>query len=91
MIEGTKGLNQGISLPEKVKMRIPECEWMHNPDAWNPEQFFKETSDYLYDVYGIGSAQERHLLACLTVIHCYQELIDQIKYCFLARYCSVFF
>ena len=65
-IQGTKGVNQGISLPEKVKMRIPECEWMHNPNAWNPEQFFKETSDYLYDVYGIGSSQERHLLAWLT-------------------------
>lgn len=66
IVNGTKGMNQGITLPDKIKQRIPECEWMDNPDAWDKKKFYEETSQYLFDVYGIGSKQERHLLTMLT-------------------------
>ena len=66
IVKGTKGENMGIPLPENVKNRIPESEWMDNPDAWNKKRFYNETSEFLYSVYGIGSDQERHALTMLT-------------------------
>jgi len=65
-VHGTKGENQGILLPEKVRARIPEAEWMDNPNDWSKAQFVQQTSDYLYQVYGIGSEQDRHVLAMLA-------------------------
>mgnify|MGYP000932115070 CR=1 FL=1 len=66
LIHGTKGEKMGTLLPESVKRRIPESEWMDNPEAWSKKRFYDETSEYLYDVYGIGSDQERHVLTMLT-------------------------
>lgn len=66
IVNGTKGMNQGMTLPEKVKQRIPECEWMDDPDAWDRKKFYNETAEYLFEVYGIGSKQERHTLTMLT-------------------------
>ena len=66
IVKGTKGENMGIPLPENVKNRIPESEWMDNPDAWNKKRFYNETSEFMYSVYGIGSDQERHALTMLT-------------------------
>ena len=56
-IHGTKGMNAGIMLPEKIKLRIPFAEWANQPELFNRERFVKETADYLFDVYGIGSGQ----------------------------------
>lgn len=66
MIKGTKGENMGIPLPSNVRERIPESEWMDNPEAWDKKRFYKETSEFLYNVYGIGSDQERHTLTMLA-------------------------
>jgi phage terminase small subunit len=66
LIHGTKGEKMGTLLPETVKKRIPKSEWMDNPEAWSKERFYNETADYLFEVYGIGSDQERHTLTMLT-------------------------
>jgi len=66
-------------LPESIKERIPEAEWVANPDSWSKSKFIEETSEFLYQVYGIGSAQDRHSLAMLadqidTYIQCNKAL-----------------
>jgi phage terminase small subunit len=66
LIHGTKGEKMGTLLPESIKKRIPQSEWMDNPEAWNKQRFYNETSEYLFEVYGIGSEQERHVLTMLT-------------------------
>jgi phage terminase small subunit len=66
LIHGTKGEKMGTLLPESIKKRIPQSEWMDNPEAWNKQRFYNETSEYLFEVYGIGSDQERHVLTMLT-------------------------
>ena len=58
--------HSAIALPESVKKRIPEAEWMSNPLSWNKTTFVNETANYLYDVYGIGSDQDKHTLAMLA-------------------------
>ena len=66
LVHGTKPEHSAIALPESVKKRIPEAEWMSNPDCWDKATFVQETSAYLYDVYGIGSNQDKHTLAMLA-------------------------
>ena len=66
LVHGTKPEHSAMPLPESVKKRIPEAEWMSNPSCWNKATFGQETSDYLYDVYGIGSNQDKHTLAMLA-------------------------
>ena len=66
IIDGTKGVNQGQLLPEKIKQRIPKADWLDNPDSWDMDVFVKETSDFLYEVYGIGCDQDKHSLALLA-------------------------
>lgn len=66
LLRGTKGQDQGLVLPEKLRTRIPFAEWASDPDAFDRETFVRETADYLFDVYGIGSAQDRHTLAMLA-------------------------
>ena len=66
LVHGTKPEHQAITLPESVKKRIPEAEWMTNPTRWDKATFVAETADYLFDVYGIGSNQDKHTLAMLA-------------------------
>jgi hypothetical protein len=66
LVHGTKGENQGIPLPESVKQRIPFAEWLDRPDQFDKKKFIEETSDFLFDVYGIGSDQDKHSLAMLA-------------------------
>lgn len=65
-MHGSKGLNTGVMLPEKIKKRIPFAEWLSNPQEFSKEKFIKETANYLHEVYGIGSDQDRHTLAMLA-------------------------
>ena len=65
-VHGSKGKNPGIMLPEKIKSRIPFAEWADNPDLFSRKKFVEETANYLFDVYGIGSMQDRHTLAMLA-------------------------
>ena len=67
LVDGTvprKGMPSAI--PEKLKKRIPKAEWVDNPAAWDKDQFIKETSEFLYEVYGIGNDQDKHTLGMLA-------------------------
>ena len=75
--KGTKGVNAGILLPESLKNRIPFAEWGDNPDLFNKKEFVSQTSQYLYDVYGIGTDQDRHTLMMLA--NQMQTYVDAIK------------
>lgn len=66
LVKGTKGQNQGIKLPEQVKKRIPIAYWSANPNEFSKERFVKETADYLFDAYGIGTEQDQHTLWMLA-------------------------
>ena len=67
IVDGTKSRRgDPVLLPQSIKKRIPKAEWLDNPDAWNKDQFIQETADFLFDVYGIGSDQDKHTLAMLA-------------------------
>jgi P27 family predicted phage terminase small subunit len=67
LVEGTKSRrNNATLLPDHLKKRIPYAEWMLDPSTWDKKKFVEETAEYLFEVYGIGSDQDRHLLAMLA-------------------------
>ena len=74
LIDGTKGVNQGQLLPTSIKKRIPKADWLDNPDLWDESNFIKETSEFLYQVYGIGSDQDKHSISMLA-----DTLSDYVK------------
>ncbi|CAB4133794.1 Putative phage terminase, small subunit, P27 family [uncultured Caudovirales phage] len=81
VVKGTTGMNQGQLMPDELRRRTPAAYWLDNPKLWDKRKFIKETSDFLYDMYGIGSEQEQHLISMLalqieTFIKC-QEIIDK--------------
>ena len=67
IVHGTKAAHQAKSLPESVRTRVPKAAWLDNPDAWDRDEFIRETSDFLWDTYGIGSNQDKHILAALAM------------------------
>lgn len=67
IVHGTKSEHKGKPLPEKVRQRVPKADWLDNPDAWDRNTFIQETSDFLWDTYGIGSNQDKHILAALAM------------------------
>jgi len=80
IVHGTKGENQGIVLPEKLKQYIPVAHWLKNPDSWDQEKFIETTSKYLFDLYGIGSEQDQHVLGMLADhMTTYIECVKGIK------------
>jgi P27 family predicted phage terminase small subunit len=67
IVDGTKSrAGESASIPSELKKRIPEAEWMENPDAWDKRKFIHETSEFLFSVYGIGNDQDKHTLAMLA-------------------------
>ena len=79
LIDGTKPRGKSTAnvatIPERLKQRIPEAEWLDNPSAWDRKKFITETSAYLFEMYGIGTNQDKHSLAMLadqieTYVHC---------------------
>ena len=68
IVEGTKPRNgpMPVAMPDNLKKRIPQAEWMDNPSAWDKGKFIEETSNFLYEVYGIGNDQDKHTLAMLA-------------------------
>lgn len=66
LVHGTKAGHKAKPLPDKVKARVPKADWLDNPDVWDRNKFVKETSDFLWDTYGIGSDQDKHVLAALA-------------------------
>jgi P27 family predicted phage terminase small subunit len=65
-MHGSKGMNAGIMIPDKIKKRIPFAEWVSNPAGFSKQRFVEETAQYLFEVYGIGTDQDRHTLAMLA-------------------------
>jgi P27 family predicted phage terminase small subunit len=51
---------------QKIKSRVPQADWLENPDAWNASKFIKETADFMFEIYGIDADQDKHLLAMLA-------------------------
>jgi len=68
VVRGTlaRARNVSVALPEKVKERIPFAEWASDAQAFTRERFVAETSQYLHDIYGIGTAHDRHVLMLLA-------------------------
>lgn len=66
LVHGTKQTHGAVPLPEKVRQRVPKADWLDNPDKWNREAFIQETSEFLWNTYGIGSDQDKHVLAALA-------------------------
>jgi len=66
IVQGTKGVNQGVLIPESLRKRIPPAEWLDNPQAWSKQKFILETSDFLYLTYGIGNDQDKHTITMLA-------------------------
>lgn len=67
IVSGTKSAHGAKPLPESVRQRVPKADWLDNPDAWDRDAFVRETSDFLWDTYGIGSNQDKHILAALAM------------------------
>ena len=65
-VHGSKGMNAGIMIPDKLKARIPFAEWASQPELFSKQRFVDETAKYLFDVYGIGTEQDRHTLMMLA-------------------------
>ena len=67
VLDGTKSrAGKAVDLPDSIKARIPKAYWYDNPDMWDADRFISETSEYLFNVYGIGSEQDQHTLAMLA-------------------------
>lgn len=66
LVHGTKSRHDAQPLPDKVRARVPKADWLDNPDTWDRDKFIKETSDFLWETYGIGSDQDKHVLAALA-------------------------
>ena len=70
LIDGTKPRGKSTqsvaAIPSNIKQRIPKADWLDNPAAWDKSKFVAETADFLYEVYGIGSDQDKHTLSILA-------------------------
>lgn len=81
IIDGTTPeYGEPVLLPENIKKRIPKAEWLDNPENWSRDRFVEETADFLHEVYGIGSNQDKHTLAMLADhIEIYIECTKKIR------------
>jgi len=82
VIDGTKPSKPLAAIPDSLRKRVPKAEWLDNPDAWNKDQFICETADFLYEVYGIGTNQDKHVLAMLadqidTYVQCNRGIAEK--------------
>lgn len=64
---------------EKMEYSLFHAEWLDSPDSWNEKGFIRETSDFLINVYGSLSTQDRHLIGMLAIeisqyLNCLQEI-----------------
>lgn len=79
IVKGTVGMRKAKPLPADVRDRVPQADWLEHPEKWDRQQFIKETSAFLWDVYAIGSDQDKHVLAALAAqldiyVRCWKEI-----------------
>jgi P27 family predicted phage terminase small subunit len=80
LVHGTKQSHNATPLPEKVRQRIPKATWIDDPSTWDRNKFISETADFLWDTYGIGSDQDKHILGALaTQIDVYVKCWDGVQ------------
>jgi len=76
IVDGTKSrTGNNRTQPEGIKKRIPQAEWMDNPEAWNKIKFVDDTSQFLLEVYGIGNDQDK------TTLYMLAEQVDLFVKC----------
>ncbi len=71
------------SKSEAIK-KIPIANWLHDPDSFNKEYFYKETIEYLFAIYSNAADIDRHLVGMLadtleTYIEC-KKVLDKQAY-----------
>jgi len=67
IVDGTKSRRGNNKLiPEELKNRIPKPYWLDDHTLWNRDKFIEETADWLYEVYGIGTDQDQHMMGFLV-------------------------
>lgn len=67
LIEGTKSRRiDAAMIPSSIKKRVPKAEWLDAPESFDKSRFIEETAEFLHEVYGIGSDQDKHTLAMLA-------------------------
>lgn len=66
LVHGTHAGHKAQPLPEKIRARVPKATWIDDPESWDRTKFIEETSNFLWETYGIGSDQDKHILAALA-------------------------
>lgn len=66
IVHGTNAGHKAMPLPADMKDRIPTCEWLDDFDKWDKVKFQEEMSDFLWETYGIGCKQDRHILGAIA-------------------------
>jgi phage terminase small subunit len=68
----------------EVVKTIPIANWLHDPDSFNKEQFYKETIEFLFAIYSNAADIDKHLAVMLadtleTYIEC-KKVLDREGY-----------
>ncbi len=76
--------NEFIEEETGVIKTIPIASWLHDPDNFNKEQFYKETIEFLFVTYSNAGDIDKHLVGMLsdtleTYIKC-KKVLDQQGY-----------
>ncbi len=64
--------------------KIPIANWLHDPDSFNKQYFYKETIEFLFAIYSNAADIDKHLVAMLadtleTYIEC-KKVLDKQGY-----------
>jgi len=75
---------QFIENESDVVKKIPIANWLHDPDSFNKEHFYKETIEFLFKIYSNAADIDKHLVAMLadtleTYIEC-KKVLDKQGY-----------
>lgn len=82
LIDGTvtRSREMPVMLPETIRCRIPVAAWGEDPSKWDRQKFIEDTADFLFKAYGIGNAQDQHILSVLADhMDTYVSCVDAIR------------
>ena len=76
--------NEFIEEEIEVVKKIPIANWLHDPESFNKEQFYKETIEFLFAIYSNAADIDKHLVGMLadtleTYIEC-KKVLDKEGY-----------